>query len=99
MHLQRAAEWVGRTSAERALVDWRKVHWLIRDQPRSERINHLRSRACGKVLSFGRRVGLAPDEAVQYAEEALSFARDAGDRNREMILLCVYGRFEAVTGS
>jgi class 3 adenylate cyclase len=99
MHLQRAARWIGRTNSGRALVDWKKVHRLMRDQPRSETNDQLRSFACGQILYFGWRAGLAADEAKLYAEEALRLAREAGDRKHEMTLLGSYGRVMAATGS
>ena len=36
MHLRRAALWVGRTNSSRALAEWKKVRWLLRDQFRSD---------------------------------------------------------------
>jgi class 3 adenylate cyclase/tetratricopeptide (TPR) repeat protein len=99
MHLQRAARWIGRTNSGRALADWRKVHWLMRNQPRSAINDQLRSLAGGQILYFGWRAGLAAEEAKLYAEEALRLARDAGDRKHEMTLLASYGRVLAATGS
>lgn len=99
MHLQRAARWIGRTNSGRALADWKKVHWLMRNQPRSAMNDQLRSLAGGQILYFGWRAGLAAEEARLYAEEALRLAREAGDRKHEMTLLASYGRVLAATGS
>ena len=99
MHLQRAARWIGRTNSARALADWKKVRRLMWDQPRSKTNDRLRALAGGQLLSFGWREGMAAEEAKLYAEEALRFAREAGDRQHELSLLGAYGRIMAAGGA
>jgi len=98
MHLQRAARWIGRTNSARALADWKKVRRLMQDQPRSRDNDQLRALAGGQVLSFGWREGMTAEEAKLYAEEALGFAREVGDRQHELSLLGSYGRIMAAAG-
>jgi len=92
MHLQRAARWIGRTNSARALEDWKKVRRLMQDQPRSETNDQLRALCGGQLLTFGWREGMEAEEAKLYAEEALRYAREAGNRKHEMMLLGAYGR-------
>jgi class 3 adenylate cyclase len=99
MQLQRAARWIGRTNSARALSDWKKVRRLMRDQPRTETNDQLRALAGGQLLSFGWREGMAVEEAKLYAEEALRYAREAGDRKHEVRLLGAYGRIVAADGA
>lgn len=98
MHLQRSARWIGRTNSARALADWKKVRRLMQGQPRSTTNDQLRALAGGQLLSFGWREGMPADEAKLYAEEALGFAREAGDRTHEVRLLGAYGRIMAAGG-
>lgn len=98
MHLQRAARWIGRTNSAQALADWKKVRRLMQGKPRSRTNDQLRALAGGQLLSFGWREGMAVEEAKLYAEEALGFARDVGDRQHELSLLGGYGRIMAAAG-
>ena len=98
MHLQRAARWIGRTNSARALADWKKVRRLMQGQPRSRTSDQLRALAGGQLLSFGWREGMTAEEAKLYAEEALGFAREIGDRQHELSLLGAYGRVLAAGG-
>ena len=98
MHLQRAAGWIGRTNSARALADWKRVRRLMQDQPRSRSNDQLRALVGGQLLSFGWREGMTAEEAKLYAEEALGFAREAGDRQHELSLLGAYGRVLAAGG-
>ncbi len=97
-HLQRAARWIGRTNSARALSDWKKVRRMMQGQPRSETNDQLRALAGGQLLTFGWREGMAPEEAKLYADEALHFAREAGNRKHEVLLLGAYGRIMAASG-
>lgn len=99
MHLRRAALWVGRTNSTQALADWKKVRWLLRDQPRSEATDQLRALASGRVLGFAWSVGLSAEDVRPYAEEALGFAREAGDHRHEALLLGGFGRVFAASGA
>jgi class 3 adenylate cyclase/tetratricopeptide (TPR) repeat protein len=98
-HLQRAALWLGRTNSARALSDWKKVRWLLRDQLRSEAVDRMRSLANGRIIGFGWREGMTAAEAKPYAEEALQYARETGDRRHATLLLGSYGRILAATGA
>jgi class 3 adenylate cyclase/tetratricopeptide (TPR) repeat protein len=99
MHLQRAARWIGRTNSARALADWKKVRRMMRGQPQSETNDQLRALAGGQLLTFGWREGMAADEAKLYADEALGYAREAGNRKHEVMLLGAYGRIMAANGA
>jgi tetratricopeptide (TPR) repeat protein len=99
MHLQRSARWVGRTNSGRALADWKKIRGMMRDQPRSRENDELRALAGGQLLTFGWREGMPVEEAKTYVEEALGYAREAGNRRHEAMLIAGYGRIVAASGS
>jgi tetratricopeptide (TPR) repeat protein len=99
MHLQRSARWVGRTNSGRALADWKKIRTMMRDQPRSKENDELRALAGGQLLTFGWREGMPAEEAKTYVEEALDYAREAGNRRHEAMLIAGYGRIIAANGS
>jgi adenylate cyclase len=99
MQLQRSARWVGRTNSGRALADWKKIRRMMRDQPRSKENDELRALAGGQLLQFGWREGMPVEEARTYAEEALGYAREAGNRRHEALLIAGYGRIVAANGS
>src|SRR6266851_3606059 len=97
-HLQRAAQWIGRTNSAEALKSWKRVRALLQDLPRSEHNDRLRAFSSGQILNFGWREGMSADEVKPYAEEALRYARTA-DRMNEPILLGAYGRILAATAA
>src|SRR3984957_10437488 len=99
MHLQRSARWVGRTNSGRALADWKKIRRMMQDQPRSKENDELRALAGGQLLTFGWREGMPVEEARTYVEEALGYARGAGNRRHEALLIAGYGRIIAASGS
>jgi class 3 adenylate cyclase len=99
MHLQRSARWVGRTNSGRALADWKKIRGMMQDQPRSKENDELRALAGGQLLTFGWREGMPVEEAKIYVEEALGYAREAGNRRHEALLIAGYGRIVAANGS
>jgi adenylate cyclase len=99
MHLQRSARWVGRTNSGRALADWKKIRRMMQDQPRSKENDELRALAGGQLLTFGWREGMPVEEAKIYVEEALGYAREAGNRRHEAMLIAGYGRIIAANGS
>ncbi len=99
MHLQRSARWVGRTNSGRALADWKKIRGMMRDQPRSKENDELRALTGGQLLTFGWREGMPIEEAKIYVDEALGYARHAGNRRHEAMLIAGYGRIIAATGS
>ena len=99
MHLQRSARWVGRTNSGRALADWKKIRGMMQDQPRSKENDELRALAGGQLLTFGWREGMPVEEAKIYVEEALGYAREAGNRRHEAMLIAGYGRIVAANGS
>ena len=59
----------------------------------------MRAIASAAVLAFGWRVGMTPDEAESYTEEALRYAREFADDEAGPEALMQYGRFKAATGS
>ena len=99
MHLQRSARWVGRTNSGRALADWKKIRKMMQDQPRSKENDELRALAGGQLLTFGWREGMPIEEAKIYVDEALGYARAAGNRRHEALLIAGYGRIIAASGS
>jgi adenylate cyclase len=99
MHLQRSARWVGRTNSGRALADWKKIRRMMQGQPRSKENDELRALAGGQLLTFGWREGMPIEEAKTYVEEALGYARGAGNRRHEAMLIAGYGRHVAASGS
>jgi adenylate cyclase len=99
MHLQRSARWVGRTNSGRALADWKKIRTMMQGQPRSKENDELRALAGGQLLTFGWREGMPVEEAKIYVEEALGYAREAGNRRHEAMLIAGYGRIVAASGS
>jgi adenylate cyclase len=99
MHLQRSARWVGRTNSGRALADWKKIRSMMQDQPRSKENDELRALAGGQLLTFGWREGMPVEEAKTYVDEALGYAREAGNRRHEALLIAGYGRIIAASGS
>jgi class 3 adenylate cyclase/tetratricopeptide (TPR) repeat protein len=99
MQLQRSARWVGRTNSGRALADWKKIRGMMQGQPRSRENDELRALAGGQLLTFGWREGMPVEEANIYVEEALSYARQAGNRRHEAMLIAGYGRIIAASGS
>lgn len=98
-HLQRAAMWVGKTNSAEALKHWKKLRWLLREQPRSAAVDRLRALACGQILNFGWREGMAAEEAKPFADEALEWTRQVGDRMHEPLLIGAYGRILAASGA
>ncbi len=99
MHLQRSARWVGRTNSGRALTDWKKIRQMMLGQPRTKENDELRALSGGQLLTFGWREGMPVEEARTYVEEALSYAREAGNRRHEAMLIAGYGRIIAASGS
>jgi adenylate cyclase len=99
MHLQRSARWVGRTNSGRALADWKKIRGMMQGQPRSKENDELRALAGGQLLQFGWREGIPVEEAKTYVDEALGYAREAGNRRHEALLIAGYGRIIAASGS
>jgi adenylate cyclase len=72
---------------------------MMRDQPKTKENDELRALAGGQLLTFGWREGMAVEEAKAYADEALSYAREAGNRKHESLLIAAYGRIVAANGS
>ena len=72
---------------------------MMRDQPRSKENDELRALAGGQLLTFGWREGMPVEEAKTYVEEALGYAREAGNRRHEAMLIAGYGRIIAANGS
>jgi adenylate cyclase len=72
---------------------------MMQGQPRSKENDELRALAGGQLLTFGWREGMPVDEAKIYVEEALGYAREAGNRRHEALLIGGYGRIIAANGS
>ena len=96
-HLRRAALWVGRTNPAEALDDWKRIRQLLVDQPRSEASDRLRALAGGRVLGYAWSAGLSAEDVRPDAEEALRFAREAGDQKHTALLLASFGRVFAIS--
>jgi class 3 adenylate cyclase/tetratricopeptide (TPR) repeat protein len=98
-HLVRSAGWIGRTNAAEAFRQSKKTRQLLGTQADSKDIEMMRAIASAAVLTFGWRVGMTPDEAESYTEEALRYAREFADDEAGPEALMQYGRFKAATGS
>ena len=98
-HLVRSAAWVGRTNAAEAFRQSKKTRQLLGSQHASKDVEMMRAIASAAVLTFGWRVGMRPDEADPYADEALRYAREFADDEAGPEVLMQYGRFKASTGS
>ena len=98
MHLQRAARWVGRTNSAQAIKNWKKIRSLLSDEPHTETTDRLRALASGQILSAGWREGMLPVEAKPYADEALRYAREVGEKLYEPMVLGSYGRIFGASG-
>jgi adenylate cyclase len=72
---------------------------MMQGQPRSKENDELRALAGGQLLTFGWREGMPVEEAKTYVEEALGYAREAGNRRHEAMLIAGYGRIIAASGS
>ena len=59
----------------------------------------MRALAGGQLLTFGWREGMPVEEAKIYVDEALGYAREAGNRRHEAMLIGGYGRIIAANGS
>lgn len=99
MHLQRAARWIAKTDSAQALGAWKRVRWLLRNEPHTETVDRLRQVASGQVLGLGWREGMTAGEAKPYAEEALRYARKGGEKMQLPLLLGGYGRILAASGA
>jgi class 3 adenylate cyclase/tetratricopeptide (TPR) repeat protein len=98
-HLVRSAGWIGRTNAAEAFRQSKKTRQLLGTQADSKDIEMMRAIASAAVLTYGWRVGMTPDEAEPYTEEALRYAREFADDEAGPEVLMQYGRFKAATGS
>jgi tetratricopeptide (TPR) repeat protein len=67
-------------------------------QPRTKENDELRALSGGQLLTFGWREGMPAEEAKTYVEEALGYAREAGNRRHEATLIAGYGRIVAASG-
>jgi adenylate cyclase len=72
---------------------------MMQGQPRSKENDELRALAGGQLLTFGWREGMPVEEAKTYVDEALGYAREAGNRRHEAMLIAGYGRIIAASGS
>jgi class 3 adenylate cyclase/tetratricopeptide (TPR) repeat protein len=98
-HLVRSVAWIGRTNAAEAFRQSKKTRQLLGTQADSKDVEMMRAVASAAVLTFGWRVGMTPDEAEPYTEEALRYAREFADDEAGPEVLMQYGRFKAATGS
>ena len=95
----RAAIWVGASDPSQALRTWKRVHELLVSEPLSAPADFLRMMACGQIVNFGWREGLAAEDARRYFEEARRLARDTGNIRADALIHASYGRLLAATGS
>ncbi len=93
----RAARWIGATNPAEAIKNWRRVHLLLRDQPRSKENSALRIMAGGQIAWQGWREGMTADAAKPFIEEALVLARESDDTMIPMLLF-VDGRIMLASG-
>ncbi|WP_409363510.1 ATP-binding protein [Bradyrhizobium liaoningense] len=95
----RAAAWIGTLHSMVALKSWKRVRLLLQAVPRSAETDRLRVRASGQIVGMGWREGTSAEEVAPFAEEALELARESKDAVSEVLILAVYGRVLACTGS
>jgi class 3 adenylate cyclase/tetratricopeptide (TPR) repeat protein len=98
-YLRRAALLIGKTNSAQAFADWKKVRRLLRELQEGEANDQLRAQASGRILTLGWAEGMAAEEAKRYAEEALRFARGAGDQTELAISVGAYGRILSASGA
>jgi tetratricopeptide (TPR) repeat protein len=99
VYTARAATWIATTNSRLALKLWQKVHLLLQSQPRSPQIDRLRLKASGQIMNSAWREGVSAEEVAPYAKEALDLVREMKDSVSEVLMLVVYGRISACTGS
>jgi adenylate cyclase len=99
VYAARAAAWIGTTNPRVATKSWLKVRLLLQSQPRSPETDRLRFQASSQVVSLGWREGISAEEAAPIAREALELTRELKDSVSEVLMLAVYGRVAACTGS
>lgn len=97
-HLFRSATWIGRTNAEEALRQWKKIFELLEAKAGQSEAAKMRALASVAVLRFGYKLGISTEEAAPYAEEALRYARKSADTEEGQQVLVQYGRFQASVG-
>jgi class 3 adenylate cyclase/tetratricopeptide (TPR) repeat protein len=95
----RAAAWIGITDSRLALKSWRKVRLLLQSQPRSRETDRLRMTASAQIVNVGWREGASAEEVAPLAREAMDLAREMKDSVSEVLILALYGRISACTGS
>ena len=95
----RAAIWVGANDPAQALRSWKKVRELLLDQPASPTTSYLRMMACGQIVNFAWREGIAADDAKVFFEEASRLAVSLGDMRANALISAAYGRILANGGS
>ena len=95
----RAALWVGANDPAEALRSWKKTRELLLDQPASQPIDYLRMMACGQIINFGWREGVAAEDAKVYFEEAKQLALAAKDMRAIALINAAFGRILANGGS
>lgn len=95
----RAAAWIGTTNSRLALKSWQKVRLLLQSLPRSLETDQLRMRASGQIMNLGWREGVSAEEVAPFAKEALDLAREMKENVSEVLILALYGRISAGTGS
>jgi adenylate cyclase len=99
VYTARAATWIAATNSRLALKSWQKVHLLLQSQPRSPETDRLRLKASGQIMGSAWREGVSAEEVAPYAREALELVREMKDSVSEVLMLVVYGRISACTGS
>ncbi|HEV7599138.1 MAG TPA: adenylate/guanylate cyclase domain-containing protein [Bradyrhizobium sp.] len=95
----RAAIWVGANDPAQALRSWKKVRELLVDQAASPTTNYLRMMACGQIVNFAWREGIAADDAKVFFEEASQLAVSLSDMRAHALISAAYGRILANGGS
>jgi class 3 adenylate cyclase/tetratricopeptide (TPR) repeat protein len=95
----RAAMWVGANDSRHALQSWKRVRELLIGEPASPSTDFLRMMACGQIINFGWREGIAPEEAERYFDEASRLALAFNDMRANALIHAGYGRIVAAAGS
>jgi class 3 adenylate cyclase/tetratricopeptide (TPR) repeat protein len=95
----RAAIWMGANDASQALRYWKKVRELLLPLKPDRTIEYMRMMACGQIVNFGWREGIAPEDAKLYFEEAKNLALASGDMRANALIHASYGRLIGAAAS
>ena len=95
----RAAGVAGFDSPVEAVRHWESVWEILQAAPGSDEGVALRLRAAGELLSFGWRVGMTHERAVQIFAVGKALAIERGDAREQLRLHNAFGLIHGVSGN